>query len=118
MEVQLFGSAGSKATRKAQRCFSERRVPVHFVDVRKRAPSPGELRRFVQRFGAKGVLDPEAKAYREQGLQYVSASDDDWIDRMVAQPGVLRLPLVRCGSDLSVGDDEAAWQRFADAAKG
>jgi len=37
---------------------------------------------------------------------------------MVAQPGVLRLPLVRCGSDLSVGDDEAAWQRFADAAKG
>ncbi|MDQ3343523.1 MAG: arsenate reductase [Actinomycetota bacterium] len=117
MDVQLFGSAGSKATRKAQRWFSERRVPVHFVDVRKRAPSPGELRRFVQRFGTKGVLDPDAKAYRDQGLQYVSASDDDWIDRMVAQPAVLRLPLVRCGNDLAVGDDEAAWQRFAEAAK-
>jgi arsenate reductase-like glutaredoxin family protein len=118
MDVQLFGSARSPATRKAQRWFSERRVPVHFVDVGKRTPSPGELRRFVQRFGPEGVLDPDAKAYREQGLQYVSASEADWIDRMVAQPAVLRLPLVRCGSDLAVGDDEAAWQRFVEAAKG
>jgi arsenate reductase (glutaredoxin) len=114
--VQLFGLAKSKATRKAQRFFSERRIDVHFVDCAQRPPSAGELQRFVQRFGAEGLLDPAAKAYREQGLQYVSASEEDWIARMVRDPSVLRLPLGRLGTELTVGDDPAGWQRLADAA--
>lgn len=114
----MFGLAKSKATRKAQRFFSERRVPVTFVDLRKRDPSPGELRKWVQRFGVEAVLDPDSKAYRDLGLQYVSASEQDWLARMSADPAVLRLPLVRCGRDLAVGDDEDAWQRMVDAVKG
>lgn len=115
MPVQLFGHPKSKATRKAQRWFSERRIDVSYVDVRKRGPSPGELRRFVQKFGVEGVLDPDSAAYQAKGLQYVSASEDDWIARMVADPKVLRLPLIRAGTQLAVGDDEAGWRRAADA---
>jgi arsenate reductase (glutaredoxin) len=117
MPVQLFGHAKSKTTRKAQRFFSERRIPVHMVDVKVRKPSPGELRRWVQRFGVDGVLDPESKAYRDQGLQYVSASDDTWIARLAADPSPLRWPLARLGTDLTVGDDPEGWQRLADVAK-
>ena len=116
MPVQLFGHPKSKVTKKAQRWFSERRIDVSFVDLRKRPPSPGELKRFVQKFGVPAVLDPDSPAYKAKGLQYVSASDDDWVTRMVADPQVLRLPLVRGGSELAVGDDEAGWQRAADAA--
>lgn len=117
MPIQLFGHPKSKATRKAQRWFSERRVAVSYVDLRKRAPSPGELRRFVQKFGVEAVLDPDSAAYQAKGLQYVSASDEDWIDRMAADPMVLRLPLIRAGSELAVGDDEAAWQRAVEAGR-
>jgi arsenate reductase-like glutaredoxin family protein len=115
MDVQLFGHAKSQATRKAQRFFRERRVPLSYVDLRTRRPSPGELRKWVQRFGFDAVLDPQSRSYQEQGLGYVSASVDDWIARMAADPGILRLPLARCGKDLAVGDDPAAWQRLADA---
>lgn len=118
MDVQLFGHAKSQATRRAQRFFSERRVPVHFVDVRKRHPAPGELRRWVQRFGVEGVLDTASKAYVDQGLRYVSASDEDWVARLSADPGPLDLPLGRCGTELTVGEDPAGWQRLADAAAG
>lgn len=117
MDVQLFGHAKSKATRKAQRFFSERRVPVHFMDLRKRHPAPGELRRWVQRFGVEGVLDTESKAYAEQGLRYVSASDEDWIERLSADPSALALPLARCGTALTVGDDPDGWERLVEAAK-
>jgi arsenate reductase (glutaredoxin) len=116
--VQLFGLAKSKTTRKAQRFFSERRVDVHLVDCKQRPPSPGELRRFVQRFGVEALLDPTSRSYKEQGLQYVSASEEDWITRMAADPSVLALPLARLGDRLSVGDDPEAWQQLADAAKG
>jgi arsenate reductase (glutaredoxin) len=117
-EVQIFGLAKSQATRKAQRYFSERRVPVVFHDLRKRHPAPGELRRWVQRFGVQGVLDKASKAYQDQGLSYVGASDEDWIERLSADPAPLKLPLARCGTDLAVGDDEEAWARFVRAVKG
>ena len=117
MQVQLFGHPKSKAARKAQRWFKERRIDFHYVDVTKRPPAPGELRRFVQRFGVEGVLDPTAKSYQDKGLQYVSASDEDWLVRMADDPTVLRLPLARCGNELAVGDDEQGWARLAEAAK-
>jgi arsenate reductase (glutaredoxin) len=117
MEIQLFGLANSQATRKAQRFFKERRVPLAYHDCAKRSPSPGELRKWVQRFGVEQVLDPGSKAYQRQGLAYVSASEDDWLERMAADPAILRLPLVRRGSELAVGEDPAAWQRIADAAR-
>jgi len=112
MDVQILGLAKSQATRKAQRFFAERRIAVHFNDLAKRAPTPGELRKWVQRFGATACLDPTSRSYIEQGLQWVSAGDDAWVERMVADPSILALPLVRCGKDLSVGDDPEAWQRF------
>lgn len=113
----MFGHAKSKVTRKAQRYFSERRVDVAFHDLRKRHPSPGELRKWVARFGVEGVLDTGSNAYVEQGLRYVSASDDDWVDRLSEDPSPLALPLVRCGRELAVGDDPAAWQRLVEASK-
>lgn len=118
MQVQVFGHPKSKSSRKVQRWLKERRIAFSYVDVTKRPPSPGELRRFVQRFGVEAVLDPSAPAYQNQGLQYVSASVDDWLDRMAAEPAVLNLPLVRSGNELAVGDDEDGWSRVAEAAKG
>jgi arsenate reductase-like glutaredoxin family protein len=117
MDVQVMGIRKSQATRKAQRFFSERRVRVHLVDCHVRPPAPGELRKWVQRFGVEGVLDPGSKAYRDQGLAYVSAGEEDWLRRMASSPAALRLPLARCGRDLTVGEDPEGWQRLADAAK-
>ena len=117
-DLQLFTSPKHKVARKAERFFSERGVRYHAVDVRRKAPAPGELRKWVQRFGVRQVLDQTSKTYTEQGLQYFSAGDDDWIERMCRHPEVLRLPLVRCGKDLSVGDDPEAWTRFVATIKG
>jgi hypothetical protein len=57
MEVQVFGRRNCPDTRKALRFFAERRVKSHFVDLDVRPASPGELRRFVQKFGVEALLD-------------------------------------------------------------
>lgn len=113
MDVHLFGHPKSAASRKAQRYFSERRIPVHFHDVRTRAPAPKELRRWVQRLGVEALVDESSESYREQGLAYLSADEEDWIERLVADPSLLRLPLARCGDELAVGEDPGGWQRLA-----
>jgi arsenate reductase (glutaredoxin) len=117
MDVLLLGHPKSQITRKAKRFFSERRVPVHERDLRKRALTPGELRRWVQRYGVEALIDTESKPYRDQGLQYLGADPDAWEERLVADPLLIRLPLVRVGDVLSVGDDVDAWHEIAEAAR-
>ncbi len=118
MQPQVLGHPKSRTARKAQRFFSERGVDVAYHDLRKRAPTPGELRKWVERFGVDGVIERESAAYRDAGLAYLSAGVETWLEKFAEQPLLLRLPLVRCGRDLSVGDDPASWQRFVELAKG
>lgn len=107
--IQVFGLERDQATRAALRFFKERRVPISFVDLRKRAIAPGELRRFVDRLGAPALLDPTSRAYREAGLGYLRIDAAGIIERLLADATLLRLPLVRHGHDVTVGRAEAAW---------
>ena len=108
--VQIFGTRNSSDTRKAQRFFSERRVQVHFVDLAERAASLGELRRFMQKFGVRALIDPEAKRYRDLGLGTAAYSDERWLTLLVDEPLLLRMPLVRHGNQLTIGLAEAEWR--------
>lgn len=108
-QIQIFGIERDQATRAAIRFFKERRVPISFVDLRKRPIAPGELRRFTERLGAAALLDPESPAYREAGLAYLRTDEAGIINRLLADQSLLRLPLVRRGADVTVGRAETAW---------
>jgi arsenate reductase (glutaredoxin) len=110
LEVQVFGTKKNAATRKALRFFSERRVRTHFVDLAVRAASPGELRRFAQKFGAVALVDRESRRFAELGLGAASYSDEKWLQKLADEPLMLRQPLIRSGSALSIGDAEQTWK--------
>lgn len=115
MEVQIFGIKKSADTRKALRFFAERRVTTHFVDLMERAASPGELRRFVQKFGTTALVDRESKRFVELGLAPARLSDDRWLEKLADEPLLLRMPLVRNGNALTVGLAEGEWKRWVSA---
>jgi arsenate reductase len=108
-DIQVFGRDDSAATRAALRYFRERRVVVHYVDIRKRGIAPGELRRFTERLGAGALLDPTARPYREAGLSYLSLDEAGIVARLLSDPRLLRLPLARHGNQVTVGPDEPTW---------
>ena len=112
MEVQIFGVKKSSDTRKALRFFSERRIKTHFVDLNERAASLGELRRFVQKFGLNQLIDRDSKRYLELGLQHARLSEERWLEKLVDEPLLLRVPLVRNGSALTIGLAEQDWKSW------
>ncbi|NJD11826.1 MAG: arsenate reductase [Gemmatimonadetes bacterium] len=112
MEVQIFGTPKSADTRKAQRFFAERRIRVHFVDLAQRAAAPGELRRFVQKFGIDGILDRHSRRFVELGLAAASYGEERWLQLLADEPLLLRQPLVRSGTQLTVGAAEATWKEW------
>jgi arsenate reductase-like glutaredoxin family protein len=110
MEVQVFGIKKSAETRKALRFFAERRVKTHFVDLQERAASPGELKRFAQKFGGEALVDRQSTRFGDLGLSAARLSDDRWVEKLAAEPLLLRMPLVRYGQQLTVGDAMDTWR--------
>jgi arsenate reductase-like glutaredoxin family protein len=108
--VQVFGRKDSRPTQKALRFFKERGLPVSFVDVAVKPPAPTELRRFAERLGPWALLDEEGRRYRELGLAYLRLDDGELFERLLADPSLLRLPLLRRGNAFAAGPDAATWK--------
>ena len=116
MTVQIFGFKDCQETRKAQRFFAERRIAVHFVDLDQRPAAKGELRRFVERFGAAALVDREGARFKALGLRVAGDSPQRLLDRALTEPRLLRTPLVRNGGKVTIGHAAADWQTWIDAA--
>ncbi len=115
MEVQVFGIKKSADTRKALRFFAERRVRTHFVDLQERELAEGELLRFVQKFGVEALVDRESKRYDELGMRHSQITSSRWLEKLLAEPTLLRLPLVRrLGQPpaLTIGLAESDWKTW------
>lgn len=110
VDVQIFGTRSDAATRKALRFFSERGWSSQFVDLSVRGPSPGELRRFVEAFGVGALVDRDSRRFRELGLSAAPPGEARWVERLLADPLLLRQPLVRAQRRLTVGLAEADWK--------
>jgi arsenate reductase-like glutaredoxin family protein len=105
MIIQIFGVKGSQATRAAERFFKERRVPVQFVDLQKKPMSPGEIKRFIDRFTLAALVDRE-----NPSIKYLRLTDSDLLAKIEQEPKLLHLPLVRSTRILSIGHDETSWK--------
>ncbi len=114
MNVQIFGFNDCQDTRKAQRFFAERRIPVHFVNLAERPASRGELRRFAEQLGPAALVDRESSRLRALGLHVAGDSPQRLIERALAEPRILRTPLVRCGNGVAIGPAPAEWQAWVD----
>jgi arsenate reductase-like glutaredoxin family protein len=112
MDVQIFGTRKSTETRKALRFFAERRIKTHFVDLQERAAAPGELRRFAQKFGVQALVDRGSRRFADLGLGAAQLSEERWLDKLVEEPLLLRMPLVRQQQRLTVGDAESTWREW------
>ena len=79
MQVQVFGTRKCAETRKTLRFFAERRIKTHFVDLKMKAASVGELRRFAQKFGVEALVDRGSKRFQDKGLGTAHFGEDRWM---------------------------------------
>jgi len=107
MTIQIFGVKNSQATRAAERFFKERRAPIQMIDLQKKPMSPGEIKRFIDRFTLPALVDRENEA-----IKYLRLSDPELLAKIERDPKLLHLPLVRSAKHLSIGHDEPAWKQM------
>ncbi|MEO6952018.1 MAG: ArsC/Spx/MgsR family protein [Polyangia bacterium] len=108
--IQIFGTKKCADTRKAERFWKERGIKVHSVDLKQKAMSPGELRSVAQRVGGLDALvDKTSPRYRERGLHVSSYSGKLLEPILLEEPLLLKTPIVRNGSQATLGYEPDTW---------
>ena len=109
MTIQIFGTPKCKDSRKAERFFKERRIKVHFVDLREQGISPGELDNISQVIPIEELIDTEGKQYRKRNLQYMKF---DIAAELLDDPLLFKTPITRFGRDVTVGYAPDVWSEW------
>jgi arsenate reductase len=127
MGLQIFGTRKCPDTRKAERFFRDRGIAYQFIDLAEKGISPGELAAVVAAVkavkaatgaapgaaaGAASLIDTEGKRFRDRGLAY---QDYDAESEILADPLLLKTPIVRDGRKVVIGDDPAGWKGMLEA---
>lgn len=112
IEVQIFGVRKSADTRSALRFFAERRITTHFVDLNERPMSPRELERFARKFGVAALIDRESRRFTDLGLHASQLTDTRWLEKLEAEPLLLRMPLVRNREQVTLGEAQDVWKEW------
>ena len=118
LTVQLFGTKKCRDSRAAERFFKERGVQAHVIDLAQKAMSAGELRNVAARAGGfEALIDREGKRYVDKGLKYAAPTGPRIEQMLIADPLLLRTPIVRAGNRATVGYVPDVWQSWIDGAK-
>ncbi len=112
MTIQIFGTPKCKRTRAAERFFKERKVRVQMIDLSEQNLSPGEFDSVKRVIGLEAMIDPGCKEYKRLGLQHLSF---DLEAKLREYPLLLMTPVVRNGSEVTVGSQPETWKAWISA---
>lgn len=111
MNIQIYISKKNPDVLKAERFFKERRIPYQLLDLKKHKLGKKELDVFVNAAGAKALVDREGKKALERPVAHMS-TDSLIVAELLNDPAALVSPIVRNGSKVTVGADEAVWKEW------
>ena len=110
MNIQIFGTGKCKDTRKAQRWFKERGIRFQDVDLGRKGMSAGELRSVAKAVGGMAeLIDSAGRRYAEKGLTHARPTGERIEAALLADPLLLRTPVVRNGRLATVGHAPEVW---------
>ena len=112
MNIQIFGTKKSADTRKAERYFKERRIKFQSVDLKEKGLSKGECQSVCRAVGGLDeMIDPECRDKDLLALiRYIAA--EDRLEKVLENQAVLKQPIVRNGSQATVGYRPEVWKEW------
>lgn len=110
MNIQIIGTKSCQDTRKAERFFKERRIPIQFRDIKEKGLSEGELRNITQQVNPDDLIDEEGKQYKKRNMEYMVFDPEE---ELLEDPLLLKTPVVRNGKHkVTVGHQPDVWEEW------
>jgi arsenate reductase (glutaredoxin) len=109
--ITLYGIPNCDTVKKARRWLDEQGLAYTFHDFKKQGVPQARLDRWMDTVGAARLVNRQGTTWRklDAAAQAAAASDDGARALMLAQPSVIKRPVVEAGDRVLVGFDESAY---------
>ena len=112
MNIQIYVTKTNPDVLKAERFFKERKIKVQRMDIKKNKPGRRELELFLRAAGsARALVDRKGMKALERPVAHMTG-DSLILSELLNDPMALVSPIVRNGQKVTVGVDEAEWEKW------
>ncbi len=109
MVIQIFGTVKCKDTQKAIRFFKERKIQPHFVDLKEKSVSKGELKNISREVPLDDLIDRDSKVFKQKGLEFMVF---DLEETLLENPLLFKTPIVRHEKKATIGYEPEIWKKW------
>jgi arsenate reductase len=115
MSITLYGITNCDTVKKARAWLDDNGVAYEFHDFKKQGVPPARLDEWIARAGWEKVLNRKGTTWRKLDAATQESVRDGASARavMLAQPSVIKRPVVEWGTKTTVGFDSDAWALLA-----
>ena len=111
MNIQMYVYKKNFDAQKAERYFKERRIPFQALDLKKHKLGEREIRLMISTIGLDTLIDREDKKVKEHPACYYDR-EELLIPAIQENPWLLKVPIVRNGSRITVGYRPDEWEKW------
>jgi len=111
MGIMIYSGKKNFDVQKAERYFKERRIPFQSLDLKKHRLGEREIRLMLTAVGADRLIDREDKKVKEHPACYYDRAEL-LIPAIQECPWLLRTPVVRNGTKITVGYAPDVWDQW------
>ena len=112
--VRLYGLTNCDTVRKARRWLADHQVQVSFIDFKKQPPDRELLVQWLKHLPYDSLLNTRGTTWRklDETLKKSIVDQASAIDLMLAQPSVIKRPVLEWSDQLAVGFSDSLYQGF------
>lgn len=116
MNIQMYVSKKNFDVQKTERFFKERRINVQVLDLKKHKLGEREVQTMARAGGLQNLIDREDKKVKEHPACYYDR-ESLLLPAILETPILLKSPIVRNGSKVTVGYTPDIWEEWIAAEK-
>lgn len=111
MTIALYGIPNCDTVKKARSWLDGRGIAYTFHDYKKQGADPAKVAAWVAAKGLDTVLNRRGTTFRKLSDAERAQAESDPVALMVAQPSLIKRPVVEHPGGWLVGFDVAEWER-------
>ena len=111
--LKIYGIKNCSSMKKAFDLLTELGLTYEFHDYKKQGIDADTLKTWLDQVGQELILNKKGTTWRkltEAEQQHALASQDQLIETLMAQPSLIKRPVLQTAQGYLVGSDEAAYR--------
>lgn len=116
--IRIYGIRNCDTIKKTLAWFADQQLEIEFVDYKKTPPDEALLRTWLTQLDWEQLVNKRGTSWRKLPQeQRDTLTEAGAIEQMIANPSLIKRPLVEYQGSVSVGFDEAHFARLAAQAR-